>query len=41
VPKAGGAGGYRYGTWRKQALLAREAREPASRAPAAAAPLAD
>jgi AraC family transcriptional regulator of adaptative response/methylated-DNA-[protein]-cysteine methyltransferase len=29
VPKSGGAGGYRFGSWRKQALLAAEA-EPRS-----------
>jgi AraC family transcriptional regulator of adaptative response/methylated-DNA-[protein]-cysteine methyltransferase len=32
VPKQGGAGGYRYGSWRKQALLTGERSEPASRA---------
>jgi AraC family transcriptional regulator of adaptative response/methylated-DNA-[protein]-cysteine methyltransferase len=36
VPKHGGAGGYRWGTWRKRALLAGEARERA--APPAAQP---
>jgi AraC family transcriptional regulator of adaptative response/methylated-DNA-[protein]-cysteine methyltransferase len=41
VPKSGGAGGYRYGTWRKRALLAGEAREPGARAPAAVAQPAD
>jgi len=35
VPKSGGVGGYRYGAWRKQALLAGEARAPAGRASAA------
>ena len=37
VPKHGGTGGYRYGAWRKHALLAGEAREPAPRAGAVAA----
>jgi AraC family transcriptional regulator of adaptative response/methylated-DNA-[protein]-cysteine methyltransferase len=34
VPAAGGAGGYRYGSWRKRALLEMEAPEP-SRDPTA------
>ena len=31
VPKAGGTGGYRYGAWRKRALLEAEARAPSTR----------
>jgi AraC family transcriptional regulator of adaptative response/methylated-DNA-[protein]-cysteine methyltransferase len=41
VPKSGGTGGYRYGAWRKHALLAAEAREPVARAAAPAAPPGD
>jgi AraC family transcriptional regulator of adaptative response/methylated-DNA-[protein]-cysteine methyltransferase len=41
VPKAGGAGGYRYGAWRKRALLAGEAREPVRTSPVSAASLRD
>ena len=36
VPRDGGTGGYRYGAWRKAALLAHEAREPARRSDARA-----
>ena len=41
VPKSGGVGGYRYGAWRKQALLAGEAREPARTSAVSAASLRD
>ncbi len=34
VPRAGGAGGYRYGAWRKQALLESEGASPAGSASA-------
>jgi AraC family transcriptional regulator of adaptative response/methylated-DNA-[protein]-cysteine methyltransferase len=41
VPKQGGAGGYRYGSWRKQALLAGERGQPSARATRATTASAD